>query len=226
MALGCPAGKLVVIGSPIDTDRFAPPPSRAEPGSRPLALVAVGRLVEKKGFADAVDAVAQLVRDGLDVRLDVLGEGPLRPALQAQIEAAGLRGRVVLHGAATQDAVIAALHRADVALAPSVRAGSGDEDAPVNTLKEAMATELPVVATRHGGIPELVEHEVNGLLVPERDPAALAAAIARLAASPGEWRRLGAAGRNKTVDNYDRRSILRRTLNAYRAALGEDGEWV
>lgn len=220
LELGCLPEKVIVIGSPIDTDLFAPPAApRPALDGRPLRLVAVGRLIEKKGFADAVEAVHRLRREGRAVTLDVLGEGALRDKLQAQIDQAGLGNAVWLHGSATQKQVISALHRADMALAPSVRARSGDEDAPVNTLKEAMATELPVVATRHGGIPDLVIPGENGELVPERDPGALAAAIAQIMDAPCRWTALGVAGRRKVVAEYDHKIILLRTIEAYRRAL-------
>ena len=218
-SLGCPPEKVIVIGSPVDTNRFVPPPAREAFRDRPLRLVAVGRLVEKKGFTDAIEAVARLRASGTEAVLEILGDGPLRGALGEQVDALGLGGAVRLHGAATQDEVIAALHRADIALAPSVTAASGDADAPVNTLKEAMATGLPVVATRHGGIPELVMPDENGLLVPERDPGALAEAIATLAAAPEGWATLGAAGRDRVIGTYGRAHILRRTLDAYRSVL-------
>ena len=152
--------------------------------------------------------------------------GPARPGVATSARsvtpdaALGVR----LLGAASSEEVLAALHRADAALAPSVTAADGDQDGPVNTLKEAMATGLPVIGTRHGGIPELVEQGVSGLLVPERDAEALARAIAHLMDAPGDWRRLGAAGRQKVVDRYDRKSILRATLGAYARALGQDGD--
>ena len=216
--LGCPPDRISVVGSPIDTERFAPPLSpRAPFEGRTLRLVAVGRLVEKKGFDDAVDAMAML--GDLDAALDILGEGPLRPDLERRIARAGLGGRVTLRGAATSDQVLAALHAADIALAPSVRAEDGDADAPVNTLKEAMATALPVIATRHGGIPELVIPDENGSLVPERDPAALAHAIRDLARRPGDWPRMGAAGRAKVVAEFGLEGVADRTLAAYAAAL-------
>ena len=223
IGLGCSPDKVLVVGSPIDTQRFAPPLRRAPPDGRPLRLVAVGRLVPKKGFACAIDAVARLRAEGRRVRLDILGEGPSRVELEAGIERERLGDVVRLRGAASQREVIAALHAADIALAPSVTAPDGDQDGPVNTLKEAMATGLPVIATRHGGIPELVVHGENGLLVPERDSEALARAIVQLMDDPGVWPRLGAAGRRKVVALYDRRSILEETVRAYARALGEDG---
>lgn len=219
ISLGCPPEKIVVLGSPIDCARFAPPASRLAPAGRALRLVAVGRLAHKKGFADAITAVALLRRAGRDVGLDIFGEGPLRAALEQQIAQLGLGGVVTLHGDATQTQIVAGLHRADIALAPSVRAPSGNEDGPVNTLKEAMATGLPVVGTRHGGIPELVIPGENGALVAERAPGELAAAIADLADRPGDWPRLGAAGRALVIAQYERASVRDRTLAAYRACL-------
>lgn len=218
--LGCPPDKITVIGSPIDTDRFRPPGRpRAAFGPRPLRLVAVGRLVAKKGFGDAIEAMARL--GPLDARLDILGDGPLRPDLERRIAELGLADRVALHGAVTSDRILAALHAADIALAPSVTAGNGDADAPVNTLKEAMATELPVIATRHGGIPELVIPGENGALVAERDPDGLAAAIRYLAAHPERWSRLGAAGRAKVVEEYSLARVTAATLAAYATALDQ-----
>lgn len=221
IGLGCPAERCVVIGSPIDTSVFVPPPEGrpAYDGTRLLRLVAVGRLVEKKGFGDAIAALSHLGAMGIEARLDILGGGPLLDDLRDQAEAAGLGARVALHGPATRQDILAALHAADIGLAPSVTASAGDQDAPVNTLKEQMATGLPVVATRHGGIPELVIDGENGRLVPERNPAALAAAIADLAGNPALWPELGRAGRVKVCENYDREVILQRTLEAYRQAL-------
>lgn len=224
VTLGCPPDKIVVVGSPIDTRRFVPPAARAPADGRQIRLIAVGRLVEKKGFADAVEAVALLAAQGRDLRLDILGEGECRADLEARIARAGLSDRVILHGRASQSQVIAALHAADIALAPSVTASTGDADAAVNTAKEAMAAGLPVIATRHGGIPELVIPGENGDLVPERDPTALAAAIATMIDNSQSWAALGRAGRAKVVTEYDHRSIVLNTLDAYRMALARAGD--
>ena len=218
IGLGCPQDKVVVMGSPIDTARFVPPERKEPYPGRPLRLVAVGRLVEKKGFADAIEAVARLRAEGRDVVLDVIGDGPLREDLTRR---AGPGVRLI--GAASSDEVMAALHRADIAVAPSVTASDGDQDGPVNTLKEAMATGLPVIGTRHGGIPELVGED-NGILVPEGDTAALARAIVDLMGAPGVWSTLGAAGRRRVVASFDREHILRQTVGAYRRVLTRSGD--
>lgn len=158
--------------------------------------------------------------EGRDIHLDILGEGPLRADFAARIARAGLSGRVHLHGAATRAQVLAAFHGADLALVPSVTAPDGDTDGIANTAKEAMATGLPVIATRHGGLPELVIPGENGEIVPEHAPEALAAAIARMIDDPEGRAAMGAAGRRKVVAEFDRRHILARTTAAYREVLG------
>ena len=219
IGLGADPDKVEVIGSPIDTERFTPPRNGRDTydGTRALRLVAVGRLVAKKGFGDAIEALALL--EELDVRLDVLGDGPLRAELESLVGKLGLTDKVRFHGAATAQEIIEALHRADMALAPSVRASDGDADAPVNTLKEAMATGLPVIATDHGGIPELVMHGENGFLVPERSPPKIAQRIRTLAAMPEQWADMGKNGRRKVIEDYGLAAVAEKTLAAYGLAL-------
>lgn len=223
VGLGCDPARIVVIGSPIDTGRFQPPAVPREP-SPTLRIGAVGRLVEKKGFDDLVAAMARLQTMGVGATLDIIGEGPMRAPLEERIGRAGLHDTVRLHGAAPPAEVLALLQRIDLAIAPSVRAASGDEEGIVNSLKEAMATGLPVIGTRHGGIPELVDHGTNGFLVPERDPDALAAAIRDMAAlAPDERAALGRAGRRKVVSEYSPSVIVARTIEAYRRVLDMPG---
>jgi colanic acid/amylovoran biosynthesis glycosyltransferase len=217
VALGASDARSRVIGSGLDTTRFAPGARRPRPGGP--HLVAVGRLVDKKGFADAVLGVAEAALDLPDVTLEIVGDGPLRAELEALIARTGSGGRIALSGALPHEEVARRIARADIVVAPSVTAPSGDQDAPVNTLKEAMAMELPAIATRHGGIPELVRDGENGCLVPERDPAAIAAAIRHLAARRERWPKMGRAGRRRVVENYDLAIVTDRLILAYNDAL-------
>lgn len=202
LALGCAPEKLRVYRSAIDLQDFAWRGPRA-PAEARMRLAFVGRLVEKKGLGYAVEALAAVLRQGADAELVVLGDGPLRDELQALGRRLQLGDRLRFLGAGGRDQVLELLRASDVLVAPSVRAADGDEDAPVNTLKEAMALGLPVVATRHGGIPELVEDGVSGLLVAERDAAALAAALLQLARQRARWLEMGAAGRRAVEADYD-----------------------
>ncbi|MGI9333788.1 MAG: glycosyltransferase [Gammaproteobacteria bacterium] len=219
--LGCPSDRIAVLGTGIDLRRF--------PFSEPAAvqgdttrLMSVGRLVEKKGLAYAIRAAAQLAAQGLDIRYDMVGDGPLKGQLQTLIDELNVSDRVRLLGKREPEEIATLLASSQLFVAPSVTAQRGDQDAPVNTLKEAMAIGRPVIATEHGGIPELVEHEVSGLLVPERDSEALAAAIRRLTAAPQRWKQLARAGRRAVEKSYDLRDITHRLLEIYWEVAARD----
>jgi colanic acid/amylovoran biosynthesis glycosyltransferase len=144
-----------------------------------------------------------LLDRGVEVEYRILGDGPRRARLAALAAELGVKDRVTLHGRHGQETVRAGLERSDVLVAGSVTAADGDEEGIPNVLKEAMALGLPVVGTRHAGIPELIEDGVSGVLVPERDEAALADALQRLAREPGRWTAMGRAGRAKIEMEYD-----------------------
>jgi colanic acid/amylovoran biosynthesis glycosyltransferase len=200
--LGAPPDRVMVHRTGIDLRRW-PCRERSPAVDGRLRLVSVGRLVEKKGIEDAVRAVRVLADRGVNVDYRVLGDGPRRERLAALVSELGLDGRVVLQGRHEQERVRDGLDDADVLVAPSVTAADGDEEGIPNVLKEAMASGMPVVATHHAGIPELVEDGVSGYLVPERDPIALAGALQRLANIPGQWAAMGRAGRAKVESDYD-----------------------
>jgi colanic acid/amylovoran biosynthesis glycosyltransferase len=184
IALGCDPARIDVVPSGCDVARF-PFVDRPPPDGRPVRLLSVGRLVEKKGHSLAIAATRRLRADGRDVSLRIVGAGPMRDALEA--DAADLGDAVVFVGSAPHHAIHAELAAADVFLAPSVRSPDGDEDGPVNTVKEAMACGTPVVASRHGGIPELIRHGATGMLCAEGDAADLAAKIADTIAAADRW---------------------------------------
>lgn len=186
--------EVIVMG--VDGDRFRR--GRPPPGGR--HVVAIGRLVEKKGFTHLVDAVAALERAGTPVgRCTIVGEGPLRTRLEDQVRRLGLDGRVVLAGARPPDGVRAVLEDADLLAMPCVIAPDGDRDAMPVVVKEALAMEVPVVASDEVGLPELVDHRW-GRLVPPGEPGPLAAAIADLLDLPvGARAAMGRAGRRHVL---------------------------
>lgn len=200
VAMGCPASRIQVLRTGISLSLY---PFRLRERPERLGLISVGRLVEKKGLGDALQAVARLVGEGLALGYDIIGDGPLRDRLERQAQALGLAGVVRFHGALDQGRLPAWLDRADVLLAPSVTASDGDQEGIPNVLKEAMAAGLPVVSTRHSGIPELVEHGVTGLLAEEHDPAGLAGCLRRLIEEPGLWQPLTQAARERVERDYD-----------------------
>jgi glycosyltransferase involved in cell wall biosynthesis len=140
-------------------------------------VVAVGRLVEKKGFGDLLEACALLAQRGRPVRCQIIGTGELEPVLHARLEQLGLQDLVSLEGALPYDEMIRRVGQATVFAAPSVVAADGDRDGLPTVLLEAMSLGTPCVSTDVAGIPEVVRPWETGLLVPQGDPAALSEAI-------------------------------------------------
>ena len=163
------------------------------PASPPL-LVSVGRLVEKKGFADLIEACRLLRGDGHPVRCRIIGEGPLRGDLEQRIARAGLAEAVELAGPQSQPEIRAALAEATAFVLPCVVEKSGGMDILPTVIMEAMAARLPVVSTKLAGIPEMVVQGRTGLLVDPGDAAATADAVRSILLNPGIARSMGEAG--------------------------------
>jgi glycosyltransferase involved in cell wall biosynthesis len=188
------------------------------PEDRPPVILAVGRLIEKKGFGDLVDACALLERDQLDFRCRIIGSGKLQADLLAQINRLGLENKVLLLGPVRQAEVAKEMHQAAVLAAPCIVASDGDRDGLPNVIQEALALGLPVIATDVTGIPEVVHHEKTGLRVPQRDPQALAAAIRKLLRDPALRVRLATGGRRLIEAEFDNRHTSQRRRAMYWAA--------
>jgi colanic acid/amylovoran biosynthesis glycosyltransferase len=150
------------------------------PADRPRKIVAIGRLVEKKGFDVLIDACALLRDRGVVFDCEIIGDGSQFAPLGAKIERLGLTDHVQLSGSLPRSDVITALYSAAVSVMPCIVAGDGDRDGLPTVLIEAMALGTPCVGTDVTGIPEIVCNEKTGLCVPQRDPIALADALARL----------------------------------------------
>ncbi len=180
-------------------------------GTGPVLFV--GRLVERKGVAQALEAIAKFGPNG--PRLEIVGEGPERPALTELAERLGLADRVVFRGRISAPELQASYARAAVCVLPSVQDARGDTEGLGVVLLEAMNHGTPVVASRIGGIPDIVEDGVSGLLVPPADADALAAAVRRVLSDPALARRLGEGGRRRLHDRFSWRAIAQRWLDLY-----------
>jgi glycosyltransferase involved in cell wall biosynthesis len=208
------ADPLVRIYNGLDVERFAPNgAARAEP---PLVL-AVGRLVEKKGFDDLVRACSLLRAEGCAFRCRIVGKGELERDLRALIAELGLEGQAELAGPIPREQLLAEYSRASVLVAPCVIGTDGNRDGLPTVLIEAMALGVPVVATDVTGIPELVEDGRTGFLVPQHNPEALAAAIRRVLAEPVRAQALARAGRARVEREFD----LRTNVASLRTLLEE-----
>ncbi|PYO96184.1 MAG: hypothetical protein DMD60_11315 [Gemmatimonadetes bacterium] len=191
----------------------APTLSEARDGTGPVLFV--GRLVERKGVAHLLAAIARLAASGGRPRLEIVGDGPERPALEALAERLGVAGRVVFRGQIPPAELQASYARAAVCVLPSVLDARGDTEGLGVVLLEAMNHGTPVVASRVGGIPDIVEDGVSGLLVPPGDADALAAALQRLRDDPALARRLGEAGRHRLHAQFSWPAIVQRWLDLY-----------
>lgn len=175
---------------------------RPDDDREPLVL-AIGRLIEKKGLEDLIDATVHLKQAGVTPRVAIIGSGPLEPSLRVQIDRAGLAAQVSLLGPLSPREVTRWLARARVVAAPCRVSADGDRDGLPTVLLEAMAVGVPCVATPVTGIPEAVEHGVTGLLVPERDPTALAKAIGTLLSDRSLARDLSHRARLRVEQRFD-----------------------
>lgn len=217
--LGAPPSKTEVVYSGIDCAIFVYR-KREKPESGPIKIGFTGRLVDKKGLDGLIRSFSKAVLADRNLELVLIGDGPLRPMLEELCRSLGVSGRVRFAGAMSQEELIRTLDTCHFFAAPSITAPNGDQDAPVNVLKEAMAMGLPVISTWHGGIPELVENGVSGFLVGENDETALAEKIAYLADHPHVWREMGAAGRKKVEESFDMHKIGVQLAQIYARVLG------
>ncbi len=203
----------------IDLSFFAPAERN---GARPRAIVAVGRLVPKKGFEVLVDAATQLAARGVDFEVEIIGDGECAPALRERIERAGLAGHVRLLGALPQPEVRDRLRTAAVGCLPCVVDDDGNRDALPTSLLESMAVGLPIVSTPVGGVAEIVADGETGWLVPPGEPEALATALAEALAEPERSRARGALGRRRAEALFDVRANTARLHDLFRrSAAGE-----
>jgi colanic acid/amylovoran biosynthesis glycosyltransferase len=167
---------------------------RANFTSGPPLIVAIGRLIAKKGFANLIRACALLVERGKLFRCEIFGDGPLESQLRGQIEELGLQELVELRGAKPQHELRARLTDTTLFVMPSVPEADGGMDNLPTVIMEAMAAGLPVVSTRIGGIPEMVVENETGFLVQPDDTAALASAIEKVVNDRSLGQKLGQAG--------------------------------
>ena len=214
MAKIAPAANIFRMYHGINLERFSG--DRKSRKSAPPLILSVGRLREKKGFMTLIKSCLRLQLAGIVIRCEIVGYGEDREKLQSQIDAYGLASVVVLTGKMTHTELIERYRQATVFVLPSQIAQDGDRDGIPNVLLEAMAMELPVVSTDVSGIPEVIKHGVNGMLVPSQDENALANAIAELISDAPLRARMGKEGRHlvETMFNNDRNLLLLKDLLA------------
>jgi glycosyltransferase involved in cell wall biosynthesis len=214
---------IIPYGAAIEDD--GGPPSRGAfsgPDARPVRLLFVGRLVERKGVEVLVRALAE-GGFGRPVELDVVGAGEWEPQIRAAIEETETGDRVRLLGRVSDEDLRRAYEECDIFVLPAVRDAKGDTEGLGVVLLEAMRFERPVVASAIGGITDIVEDGETGLAVPAGDPRALAAALRRLIDDPGAARDLGHRGRRHAAAAFGWDAVVERTTEVYRRAAAASG---
>jgi glycosyltransferase involved in cell wall biosynthesis len=203
-----------VVSMGVDTDRFhasrTPQALKRKLGIQGPLILFVGRLAEKKGLVYLLDAMPAVLRQAPNATLVVAGDGPLRGELSLHARDLGLGESVRFLGARRPDELPGLYSAADVFVGPSIVAEGGDTESFGLVFAEAMACGCPVVASDVGGINDLVQHEQTGLLVPQRDPQAIAEAVCRLLQDEALARRLKRNGRAHVQRNYTQTAVAER----------------
>lgn len=193
----------------VDVDKFCPSPVSS---SKPVFL-AVGRLVEKKSPHLTLLAFSKVISAHPDARLRIVGDGPLRQVCDDLVHAMKLQRFVTLCGASSHEQVAKEMQAARAFVQHSVEALDGDSEGLPNSILEASASGLPVIATKHAGIPESVVHSKTGFLVEERDVDGMADAMIELANNPSKAALMGSAGRDYMCESFQQRDSISRLRN-------------
>lgn len=204
-------GKYDVCRLGVDPERFTPAESRT--ADETFELLCVGRLTPAKGQHILLEALKTLIEDGRKVRLSFVGNGPDRASLEAETSRLGLAGSVVFTGSVNQDHILDYYAQADAFVLPSFAEGL-----PV-VLMEAMAMAVPCVTTHITGVPELIQNGITGCLTAPSDIEGLARAIAYLMDHPEDARRMGLAGREKVLADYNLARNVKRLAEAFERRL-------
>jgi colanic acid/amylovoran biosynthesis glycosyltransferase len=217
-SLGCPEAKLRMNRTGIPLDQFAEV-TRALPAGGAWQFAQACRLIPKKGIDDALHAFAKFHRKFPAARFAIAGEGPLRGELEKLTNDLGLGEAVRFCGFLKGPELCNLFQQSHVFLHPSRMTEDQNQEGVPNAMLEAMATGLPVLATRHGGIPEAVRHGVSGILVAERDRAALQDAMISLAAAPDRWKSMGLAAADDVRRNFEAATQIANLEEAYDEAV-------
>jgi glycosyltransferase involved in cell wall biosynthesis len=212
MDLGAPSEKTITIYRSVDPDHLPAEPQGCTT-SDGISIASVGRLTWQKGQIYALHAIKLLVDRGFQIRYRIAGEGAERHHLSFWIKKYQLEHVVELLGEQPRAAVRSLLQQSDVFLHPSVSEGLP------NAILEASAAGLPIISTQVGGIPEAVQHDITGLLVPPADPAALSQAVAQLIEHPEQRLSMGKQGRAYMTDKFSRQREIDEWLALYQNLL-------
>jgi glycosyltransferase involved in cell wall biosynthesis len=218
--LGCDDKKINVVRTGIPLDQF-PFRERALPQDGQWRLLQACRLIEKKGLVTTLHAFTNFLAQYPKATLTIAGEGPLLEDLRALAARLKIENHVALPGFVSQEKLRDMFYASHIFLHPSETGRDGNQEGIPNSMLEAMASGLPVFATEHGGIPEAIQNNVNGILVPERDYHALGHALVEAAEDPSLLSRLARAGAEIVAQKFDQRQQIRMLEELYLRTIAE-----
>ena len=221
LQLGCPPERLALNRTGVPLDQF-PYVKRVAPADGRWQLVQACRLIPKKGLVTSLQAFALFREHFPEATFVIAGDGPMRDELRAWVAKLGLTRSVRFTGFLTQSKLYQLYVCSHIFFHPSELMADSNQEGIPNSMLEAMSSGLPVVATYHGGIPEAVENEQTGLLVPEKDPRALCDALLRLTESPDTWLRMGRNAAEYITANFEQHAQIRHLEEQYRSVLKGD----
>ena len=216
--LGCPEDKIRIqrAGIPVSETPFV---ARDWPRDGRWRFVQAGRLIEKKGFGTSLRAFARFTARFPEATLTIAGEGPLQNELQALARELGIAEKVFFRGFISQKELRELFYSSHIFLHPSEMGADGNQEGVPNSMLEAMASGLPVFATIHGGIPEAVENDRSGILVAEKDDAALTTKLLELAEAPQRLSGLARSGAKKIAEEFDQQMQVGKLEEYYSEAV-------
>lgn len=214
---GCPRHKIKIMYSGIDVSKFQY--TLREPKRDHIVIIGVGRLHPKKGFHILLKAFRKVHKMHPSTRLIIVGDGSERRRLKRMISKYRLKRSVHLKGHVSHRRLARMLAKADIFCLPSLTTRDGNQEGIPNSIKEALATGMPVISTRHGGIPELVGHGKEGFLVPERNVKQLAKRLMQLINQPELRQDMGRSGRAKVERYFNSAKQVKRLEGIYRRLI-------
>lgn len=216
---GCPKEKITIIPQGISTNAFPYKPQKYPEKDQQIVLLSVGRLDEGKGHIFAIRAVAKLVQKGNNIKYNIVGDGPERNNLEAEIKKLGLKAHIHFTGTLVGDNLKNQYSGAHIFIMSSITTKSGMAETQGVTVQEALASGNIVIATRTGGIPECTDNGRIALLVEEQSTEEIENKVTRILNHPEHWIQLQSAGRNWVEENYDIKKTTARVIKLYRTAI-------
>ena len=217
--LGCAPEKIEIQRAGIPLADF-PFRERSIPGDGQWRLLQAGRLIEKKGLKTTLRAFARFRKEFPGARLSIVGEGPQLEELQSLARELQIDGAVDFAGFVSQEELRELLYSSHIFLHPSETGRDGNQEGVPNSMLEAMASGLPIFATRHGGIPEAIENKVSGILVNERDHRALGDGLIETAKSRDRLRAMGHVASESVAKNFNQTGQTRWLEEIYLREIG------